>query len=417
MLVKNSDMNRWVNGRCAHHFVLIIWYQKLLLCIYIVLTLGDVARAQENASPSVHLSYAFDSEAVLKMQKIKIVNSAFTTYFEVNSFIRGYCGLQQTTDKIKGVSNIFISSLWNLSDSDKARIDYIDPKTIGSRFGGEGDGAKTMSPYNWQPGIWYNVVNRAWKSEGRMFVATYINNLETGEWFHTATFSNLATASFLGKTNDAFIENWDGNDPRADGRYLRKAFFKDCWNISVHGVWEKNTRAYFSANNSDADIKRNGRYNDSFNAFYDPEEDAYCMQSGSSETKPAIFGDKRTIALPIQKNQGSMPKLPEVLLDSLTAFRKNNNIELFWSLDPKSTPQFSVKIEIIDDRGNLFKSFQDTLPQRRSFKLNGQAFPKNAKVYLTVFDIFNQQTPSVSCDIISEEKRRIYNYIRSDIKN
>jgi hypothetical protein len=55
--------------------------------------------AQENAAPSMHLVYDFPSQdAVLKMQKIKIVQSANASYFEVNAFTDGYAGLQQTSD-------------------------------------------------------------------------------------------------------------------------------------------------------------------------------------------------------------------------------------------------------------------------------------------------------------------------------
>lgn len=70
--------------------------------------------AQENAAPSIHMSYFFPSvDAILKMQKIKIVQSAYASYFEVNWFTNGYAGLQQTPDVSYGNSNILISSLWD----------------------------------------------------------------------------------------------------------------------------------------------------------------------------------------------------------------------------------------------------------------------------------------------------------------
>jgi hypothetical protein len=70
-----------------------------LLTILFFLSGALTVCGQENAAPSMHLTYYFPSaDAVLKMQKIKIVQSANASYFEVNWFTAGYTGLQQTPD-------------------------------------------------------------------------------------------------------------------------------------------------------------------------------------------------------------------------------------------------------------------------------------------------------------------------------
>lgn len=110
----------------------------LLSCLAAFIT---NAQHQENAAPSIHLTYYFpQNDAVLKMQKVKIVASAHTSFFEVNQFKNGYTGLQQTPDEKYAVPNVFISSLWDY-DTEKgihANLEYKAPTTIYSRLGGEG---------------------------------------------------------------------------------------------------------------------------------------------------------------------------------------------------------------------------------------------------------------------------------------
>ena len=241
--------------------------------------------AQENAAPSIHLSYYFaSSDATLKMQKIKIVQSAYASYFEVNWFTNGYTGLQQTPDTRYGKPNILISSLWDASTAGGifSTVDYNHPQTIKSRFGGEGDGWKTIHPYDWNLDRWYNLVNRAWRLNGRLYIGTFINDLSTGKWFHTATLSIPFPQKYLNSYNDAFLENWDGRNAAWNGSFIRKAFFKDCWNLTTTGSWQKNMRAYFSANDSEGDRNRNGIYHNSFNGWYDEEENAYLGRDWST---------------------------------------------------------------------------------------------------------------------------------------
>jgi hypothetical protein len=114
-----------------------------LLKILFFLSLTLNVHGQENAAPSMHLTYYFPSaDAVLKMQKIKIVQSANASYFEVNWFTNGYAGLQQTPDNSFGTPNILLSSLWdaNTLGGIFSNVEYVDTKTKSSRFGGEGDG-------------------------------------------------------------------------------------------------------------------------------------------------------------------------------------------------------------------------------------------------------------------------------------
>jgi hypothetical protein len=350
-------------------------------------------QAQENAAPSVHLTYPFPSnDAVLKMQKIKIVQSAFASYFEVNQFTNGYAGLQQTPDNSFGNNNILISSLWdaNTLAGIYSTVDYKDTTTFKSRFGGEGDGCKTINPYNWQLNTWYNIAQRAWKSGGRLYIGTFINNLSTGKWFHTATLSIPYPNKYLSGTNDAFLENWDGSNTSRNGRFIRKAFFKDCWNINTAGTWEKNTRANFSANAGAADSARNGIYHNSFDANYDATEDAYFMQHGGTTTPSALFNGKRTLSLPAQTNQGTAPVLTTPVIATFMAKTVAKTTTFTWSMDDTKAPQLSAKLEIIDVNGRVVQTVEDTVPQKRSLDINSLLINGNYTARLVVRDIFNQ---------------------------
>ena len=373
----------------------------MLVVFLIACALPCPVIAQENAAPSMHLSYYFPSaDAVLKMQKIKIVQSAYASYFEVNWFTNGYAGLQQTPDTRYGKSNILISSLWdpNTSGGIYSHVDYNDPTTVKSRFGGEGDGWKTINPYNWKLNNWYNLVQRAWKSKGTLFIATFINDLTTNKWFHTATISIPWPQKYLNSYNDAFLENWDGTNSAWNGSFIRKAYFKDCWNLNTGRSWEKNTRAVCSVNNSEADIRRNGIYHSAFNAWFDATEDAYCMQHGGNTTPSADFNGGRSLNLPAQTNQGRTPTLTTGTITSLTATYDSGIEEVSWTVDNLKSPQLSAKLEIINSLGTVILTLHDTIPQRRDFTIDSELIPGEYSARLTIRDIFNQLSVPVTAN-------------------
>lgn len=182
----------------------------------------------ENAAPSEHLYFSFASDAIVKLHRVKITQSANTEYFSVHNYSGGYAGLQQTPDTSFGTPNILISSLWdpNTLGGIYSEVAYAADGTISSRFGGEGDGYKTINPYQWTLNTWYNIALRAWKLNGKLYIGTFIQNQSTGTWFHTSTLAIPERTTFLGAGNDAFLENWDGTNTAHDGSFVRKAFFQ-----------------------------------------------------------------------------------------------------------------------------------------------------------------------------------------------
>jgi hypothetical protein len=381
-----------------------------LLKILFFLSLTLNAHGQENAAPSMHLTYYFPSaDAVLKMQKIKIVQSANASYFEVNWFTSGYTGLQQTPDNSFGTPNILLSSLWdaNTLGGIFSNVEYVDTKTKSSRFGGEGDGWKTINPYVWKLNNWYNLVNRAWKSGDKIYIGTFINDLSTGKWLHSATLSLPFAGKYLTGTNDAFLENWDGRNAAYNGSFIRKAFFKDCWNINTNQIWEKNTRAFCNVNSSAADVTRNGIYHNSFNAAFDTTENAYMMQHGGATQPATAFNGTRSLNLPAQTNQGTSPSLTAPIISSVTATYIAGATDINWVVDDTKSPQLSAKIEILDTLGVVKHSFQDTIPQKRKYTTSTPLSKGNYSVRVTIRDIFNQLSTPVTANFAVQSSSSI----------
>ncbi|MDB5155322.1 MAG: hypothetical protein JWR50_29 [Mucilaginibacter sp.] len=344
----------------------------------------------ENAAPSEHIFFNFPVDAIAKIHKIKITGSADAEYFSVHNFRGGYNGLQQTPDKDYGTPNILIASLWDPNTAGKvySKVAYPGTNTFTSRFGGEGDGWKTINPYKWALNTWYNIAIRAWKNNGQLYIATFIQNMSTGVWFHTSTLSQPDRPGFLGTGNDAFLENWDGTNPQWDGRFIRKAFFKDCWNLDTGNVWQKHTKRIFIAN--DGDKARNGKYDRSFNAGYDAAEDAYFMQHGGDTKPDTAFGAGRGISLPEQTHQGDAPKLTIGAVSTLTVGYTTQSIKASWTTDATKSPQLSSKVEILNASGTVIQTVDEVLPEKTSAILKAPLPAGNYIARVTITDIFNQ---------------------------
>src|SRR5579871_5290896 len=60
----------------------------------------------------------------------------------------GYCGIQQIEDG----SRKAICSVWDTTALLRPRVIHVAASVQGSRFGGEGEGARTIGPSDWQVG-------------------------------------------------------------------------------------------------------------------------------------------------------------------------------------------------------------------------------------------------------------------------
>jgi hypothetical protein len=276
-------------------------------------------------------------------------------------------------------------------------VAYTAPGTISSRFGGEGDGYKTINPYQWSLNTWYNVALRAWKLNSKLYIGTFIQNMSTGVWFHTSTLAIPERTTFLGSGNDAFLENWTGSNTAYDGRFIRKAFFKDCWNLTTANAWQKHTARSFSANAGDQG--RNGIYDRAFNSGYDATEDAYFMEHGGNVQPSAGFGTGRTLTLPVQTNQGSAPALTVGEIQSASAISNGSSVTVNWQNNASKSPQLSSKVELLNSSGTVINTTEETLPQKRTATISAALGAGNYTVRITLTDIFNQTSSVFSVPV------------------
>ena len=151
------------------------------LFLFVVIFFMFPNRSIADSAPSMHLNTYTSKDAVLKMQKIKVIQSASASFFEVMNYTAGYCGFQQPGSTIAG--NTIIASLWdpNTEAGIYSKVEYVHPTINSSRFGGEGDGYKTLGPYSWVLNQWYNIVVRSWKSNNKLFIATFAHDLSNSK--------------------------------------------------------------------------------------------------------------------------------------------------------------------------------------------------------------------------------------------
>jgi hypothetical protein len=372
---------------------------KFLIAIFLF-NLPFSVNGQQGA-PALNLYYNFtSSKAVLIMNKTKIVQSVNTSYFSSINYTGGYAGLQQTPDNSYGNSNILISSLWDTNTLTGAlsRVEYTDIKTVGKRFDWEGNGCFTINPYSWRVNLWYNIVIRAWNSNGRLYIATFVNDETSSKWLHSTTMSIPFAGDYLSSGNSAFLENWDGANPAWNGSVVRSVYYKDCWKLNLRDKWEKSSSARLEAYSGGNSIQLYGNYYNSFNGYYDTNENAYFLQHGGNTVPSAAFNGGRSLGMPAQAQQGTKPSLTIGTIQSVNSNYNTDTkeTEIKWIIDDTKSPQLSAKIEILDPFGMVISTFQDTLPQRRNYSTHEELPAGIYSVRLSIIDIFNQPSEAVT---------------------
>jgi len=355
---------------------------------------STVTNAKSYAANSTNLVFTTPSNAILKMLKTKIALSAYNSFFETLSFSGGYAGLQLTSDNSRGSYYISISSLWDPLSGGSSNAEYVAPGvTAVHGNNGEGSVTTTIAPFNWQYNVYYNIVVRSWESGGKMHLGTFINNLADNTWFHQTTITTTNDGNFLGKGNASFIENWAAGADNISANNIRKAFYKDCWNMNTSGAWEKPASAQVNSNLSPESLARAGIWDKSFDGGYDTTEGAYYMQTGGLTRRNSDFGNNNYINLPLQTNQAAAPVLTVGTVSNVTLNYVNGQVQVNWTNDNTKSPQLFSNVEVLDQNGQIISTTQETLPQKRNVTYSANLPPGNTyTARVTIIDIFNQQS-------------------------
>ena len=143
------------------------------------------------------------------------------TSVESDGGINLYGGLQQG-DEGKGSKSIL--SFWDISCTDAAgnqtiirpKQTYAMEQTDDLAFTGEGEGAHTLLPYEWQAGRWYRMLLRCGTSEatGNTTVEQWFQDLTTDEWTHMCTYdTGVKNSGFRGNVaifSENFLKQYAG---------------------------------------------------------------------------------------------------------------------------------------------------------------------------------------------------------------
>lgn len=132
-----------------------------------------------------------------------------------DGYISLYGGVQQRGE---GEARNCILSFWDIYCTDAAgnqvviRPERIFPaeETENDSFTGEGEGAHTLLPYDWQAGRWYRMLLQCGTSgtTGNTTLEQWFQDLATGEWTHTCTYDiGIKNSGFRGNMA-LFTENF-----------------------------------------------------------------------------------------------------------------------------------------------------------------------------------------------------------------
>lgn len=152
----------------------------------------DPARPAPNAANSVHLQWAGPVAQEFYMEA-KVQKSTVGSYFAICGWNTGYFGVQE----LDAGKKIAIFSVWDPTKGDDPKLvkleDRVEVLHQGkgvqvSRFGGEGTGGKSMTPFGWQLGETIRCLVRA-KVEGeKTAYSGWLWQPGQKEWQHLVTF-------------------------------------------------------------------------------------------------------------------------------------------------------------------------------------------------------------------------------------
>lgn len=169
----------------------------------------------------------------------------------------GYTGIQQLEDG----KHLMIFSIWDTTpDLHSVAIGKGDPRTELTRFGGEGEGGRTILQYDWQPNKTYRyfIVKRQDEANNQTLATAYFYDDYLDRWVYEATIASpnngdKAVQGFGGSMN-AFLENFGGKYKEAPRLALYRLWvgatpdnLVEVTNATGDGTWGTLGGSYFLA--------------------------------------------------------------------------------------------------------------------------------------------------------------------------
>lgn len=235
----------------------------------------------------------------------------------------GYAGFQQQANK-----RTAHFAIWDpVSVRKPIEAEYLSPNSSASRFGGEGEGMKVETNYNWQPNSWYKMTMRNWQEDGHTKFGQWIQDESTKQWKQIAILDFPVANVHFNWGTGMFQEDWAGN-----GQQEREARLKNFYSRNISdGAWNSLNKQRITSQYPSMNWNGGGNSD-------------YVWVSAGGNTKPSInSGQVFTL------NQPNKPDVGVLDFDIVNNQYENGKLNISWKLNNESTPQFKGKIEVYNN--------------------------------------------------------------------
>ena len=229
---------------------------------------------------------------------------------------------------------------------------------------------------------WYRFVHRIWTPTDHAahlgYAGVWMKSLETGEWYHMATFK--FPAELTGFNNmGGFMEWFGGNAPEKAA-----AEFRNIYTFN-NGQWTSRTN--FTAQNAGG----NG-----ITLVPGENGNGVLMETTSNPIDPAT-GKRKSVPVVHQNFAVHQPAQPDFFeaakIENPSAEWLGNQLVVRWSVDSKSTPHLGYDLEVFDG-DNRIAAYSWNDPEARECAFALPAPPAGqVNVRLVLRDIYNQKSP------------------------
>lgn len=210
------------------------WLALVVATLVLVTQEGWAVRAP---APSVLFNY---TSGTIAMTDLRVEISATGTYWCALEWDAGYMGLQRGgSGYVKHVQ----FSVWDPPSGGPTTVTYLNPNGRAAQFTGEGSGAVTYYPFDWQEGALYSfaieVVQNG--SGGADYLGYFIIHGPVPAVIHLATIRRPGARASLGYVG-GFLEDF-GETPTV----RRSGLYGNCWVKEGNAIWRNCQEVYFDA--------------------------------------------------------------------------------------------------------------------------------------------------------------------------
>ncbi|KRU27464.1 chitin-binding protein [Clostridium sporogenes] len=329
---------------------LLIGIINLLIIFGIVNINTKLVYAYTNAT-GMYVNPVNEKKADIMTVDWSTTKNAPNTYWAVHNWnaggeAGGYAGFQQRTDR-----RTLHFAIWDpVSVRQPIEAEYLSSSSTSSRFGGEGEGMKVETDYEWKPNSWYKMTMRNWQEDGHTKFGQWVRDESTKEWKQIAVLDFPVANVNFGWGTGMFQEDWAGNGQDVRNARLKNLYSRSVLNKDWNSLYQQKITSQYPNKNWDGG-----------------GNSEYVWVEAGGNTKPTM-----TSGQVFNINQPSKPDVGTLDFDITNAKYENNYLNISWNLKNQSTPQFKGKIEIYNNSGmtgtpiktiNNIKSYENSVKE------------------------------------------------------